>query len=107
SRAASEIDQNRSFAGGLFFWSAAMPFMHKLSRRMALLKDLAWVIPACALLSCEIPVQPSDHPLGPSRLVLSPQSRMIRVNQTTSVAAQAQTTTGSAVVIAVTFRVHG
>lgn len=84
-----------------------MPFMHKLSRRLALLKDLAWVIPACAFLSCELPVQPSDNPLGPSRLVLSPQSKMIRVNQTTSVAAQAQTTTGSAVVIAVTFRVHG
>ena len=86
-----------------------MPFMHKLSRRLALLKQLAWALPVLALLSCEVPVGTT----GPAtqnrlaRLAISPKSVLLRVNQTTDLTAQGLTATGQMAPVAVSFYVHG
>ncbi|HUM00605.1 MAG TPA: Ig-like domain-containing protein, partial [Mycobacterium sp.] len=83
-----------------------MPFTHKLPRRLALLKDLAWGVPVVLLLSCELPLATITAALD--QITLSPTSKMVRVNQTTSIAALITNATGSTIVgPTVSFRVHG
>ncbi|HYS21680.1 MAG TPA: Ig-like domain-containing protein, partial [Gemmatimonadales bacterium] len=85
-----------------------MPYMHKLSRRLALLKDIALAFPVLTLLACEIPQRTGPATQGRlARLAISPKAFLLRVNQTTDLTAQGLTATGQSAPIAVRFYVRG
>src|SRR5882762_5763537 len=89
--------------------SGSMPYMHKLSCRLSLLKDVAWALPVLGLLSCQLP----ERRTGPStseplaRLAVFPQSALMRVDQTKDVTVVGFTAAGDTAAIAVTFHVRG
>ena len=86
-----------------------MPYMHKLACRLSLLKDFAWTVPVLGLLACELP----SRNIGPTgseplaRLAVSPQSALIRINQTRDVAVVGFSASGDTAEIAVSFQVQG
>ena len=86
-----------------------MTFMHKLSKRLAMLKDAAWVLPALAVLSCQLP----DRNTGPTnsvdiaRLVVSPPLVSLHVDDTTAFMALGLTAAGDTAPVRVSFQVHG
>src|SRR2546422_4944279 len=88
-----------------------MPFMHKLSRRLALLKDKTpLVLIGAAALSCTLPDRrgtgPDVHP-PVAYVVLSPPLALLRTNQATALTAIGLTNAGdTANVTSVSFQIH-
>ncbi len=86
-----------------------MAYMHKLACRLALLKDFRWTLTVLGLLACELP----SRNIGPTgseplaRLEVSPQSALVRINQTKDVDVVGFTAAGDTAEIAVTFLVRG
>ncbi len=65
-----------------------MTFRHKLSSRLALLRDVV-LLGMFALTSCEIPSRPDLNQEHPSRVIVSPSNVVLTANQTTDLLAVA------------------
>ena len=87
-----------------------MTFKHKLSRRLALLKDrtvlFAAATLAAALISCERPFA-TDQGADIASLVVWPKTVTLQQNQTTDFVAFGMTTAGDTVLVAVSWSVTG
>src|SRR5213594_4735563 len=84
---------------------APMTFKHKLSRRLALLKETL-VLVAFAAVACEKPLAVTD-PTGTISLLISPKTVTLATNGTTQLTAVALTTTGDTANIGVNWSVTG
>ncbi len=82
-----------------------MTFMHKLSRRLAMLKD-AWLIVALAALGCEKPVAVTD-PVATIRLQITPKSITLPTDGAAQLMAVALTPAGDTAIIDVNWSVTG
>ncbi|HEX9414612.1 MAG TPA: hypothetical protein VF916_13990, partial [Ktedonobacterales bacterium] len=82
-----------------------MTFMHKLSRRLAMLKD-AWLVVALAALGCQKPVAVTD-PNATLRLQIAPKSITLPTDGATQLMAVALTPAGDTATINVTWSVTG
>ena len=88
-----------------------MTFMHKLSCRLALLKDRVVVVSLAVLatasvFACEMPLRVTDSGGGTvAQFLVSPKSTMIRTGQALDLMAVALTSTGDTAVVAVTWSV--
>src|SRR5205809_2124463 len=87
-----------------------MTFKHKLSRRLALLKDrtvlFAAATLAAAVISCERPFA-TDQGADIASLVVWPKTVTLQQNQTTDFVAFGMTTAGDTVLVAVSWSVTG
>src|SRR5437667_11012750 len=87
-----------------------MTFKHKLSRRLALLKDrtvlFAAATLAAALFSCERPFA-TDQGADIASLVVWPKTVTLQQNQTTDFVAFGMPTAGDTVLVAVSWSVTG
>src|SRR5205809_352973 len=87
-----------------------MTFKHKLSRRLALLKDravlYAAVTLAAAVISCERPLA-TDQGADIAALVVWPKTVTLQQNQTTDFVAVGMTTAGDTVLVPVSWSVTG
>src|SRR3989442_4020706 len=84
-----------------------MTFMHKLSRRLAMLKD-AWLVVALAALGCEKPVAVAvTDPNATLRLQITPKSITLPTDGATQLMAVALTPAGDTATIDVSWRVTG
>ena len=84
-----------------------MTFKHKLSVRLALLKD-ALVVGALAALACEMPVVPPDPDPDPTiHLQISPKSVTLPTNGTSQLMAVALNSTGDTVDLSLNWTVTG
>src|SRR3989475_7603330 len=88
-----------------------MTFMHKLSCRLALLKDrvaavsLA-VLATASVFACEMPLRVTDSGSSTvAQFLVSPKSTMIRTGQSLDLMAVALTSTGDTAAVAVTWSV--
>src|SRR6266571_2025277 len=87
-----------------------MIFMHKLSRRLAMLKDAmpVVVLAGLAVASCKFPERragPEDPHIA--RLIVAPSVITLHVAQSTAITAKGQNAAGDAAPVLVTFRVQG
>src|SRR5256885_13023148 len=82
-----------------------MTFMHKLSRRLAMLKD-AWLIVALAAVGCEKPVAVTD-PVATIRLQITPKSITLPTDGAAQLMAVALTPAGDTAIIDVNWSVTG
>ena len=84
-----------------------MTFKHKLSVRLALLKD-ALVVGALAALACEMPVVPPDPDPDPTiHLQISPKSVTLPTNGTSQLTAVALNSTGDTVDLSLSWTATG
>jgi len=84
-----------------------MTFMHKLSRRLAMLKD-AWLVVALAALGCEKPVAVAvTDPNATLRLQITPRSITLPTDGATQLMAVALTPAGDTATIDVSWSVTG
>ena len=84
-----------------------MTFMHKLSRRLAMLKD-AWLVVALAALGCEKPVAVAlTDPNATLRLQITPKSITLPTDGATQLMAVALTPAGDTATIDVSWSVTG
>jgi uncharacterized protein YjdB len=87
-----------------------MTFKHKLSVRLALLKDVLPLVPVVALLAaCEVPtpVAPINTSINVSTVVVIPPSVTLNPGQLQQFASYGRTPTGDSVAINVTWRAVG
>src|SRR5437868_14816790 len=89
-----------------------MTFMHKLSCRLARLKDRVACVPAAALaavavLGCERPVAITDTGSQLAQFLIAPQVVTLQQNQTQDFTTVGLTATGDTALIAVSWSVTG
>src|SRR5256885_16941993 len=86
-----------------------MTFKHKLSVRLALLKDLLPLVSVAALLSCEKPVGVAGPSTGPlvTRVALAPTQITLHPNQTTHFTAVGLTAAGDTAAVPATWSATG
>jgi len=84
-----------------------MTCKHKLSARLALLKDLSLVIPVLGLCGCEKPAGLADPGRTVARVAVSPRQIALLPNQTSHFLAVGLTATGDTTSVAVTWRATG
>src|SRR6266480_4562939 len=84
-----------------------MTFKHKLSVRLALLKDALLVVSAAAVCGCEKPVSLSGPGPVATRVVVSPRQVALRPNQTSRFTAVGLTAAGDTANIPVTWSATG
>src|SRR5439155_10012551 len=85
----------------------AMTFMHKLSRRLAMLKDAICIVAALAAVSCKLEPRtaPTDGSLA--RLSISPTLVSLQLNQSTDLTVQGTNQAGDMVPLSISFSVRG
>ena len=84
-----------------------MTFKHKLSVRLALLKDALWVAPVVALVACEQPHSLVGPGVVVTRVAVSPRQVALAPNQTARFMAVALTATGDSANVPVTWSATG
>ena len=89
-----------------------MTFKHKLSRRLAMLKDrrvlyVAATLAAAVVASCELPVRTTDTGTTLAQVVVLPQTVNLVQNQSTDFVAFGVSTTSDTIPIAVSWSVTG
>src|SRR3990172_756746 len=81
-----------------------MTFKHKLSVRLALMRDPLLLVPITALLACEKPVQLAGPDPIVTRVAVSPAHITLHTRQTSQFMAVGLTATGDTANIAATWR---
>ncbi len=84
-----------------------MSFKHKLSARLALLKDILLLAPAALLFGCEKPARLAGPGPVVTRIVVSPAQVALKANQTSAFMAVGLTATGDTGSIPVTWHATG
>src|SRR6266699_1777881 len=84
-----------------------MTFKHKLSVRLALLKDALWVAPVVALVACKQPHSLVGPGVVVTRVAVSPRQVALAPNQTARFMAVALTATGDSANVPVTWSATG
>jgi len=82
-----------------------MTFKHKLSHRLALIRDI-FLAATVALLACELPSRTSLNE-SIARVIVSPETLVVSSNQTTDVVAVALTAAGDTVTSGITWTASG